>query len=81
MKSKKTRTLTDKQRLEVASHALKIYANTDFWQYRGAYNKLKKKIHGSFLDPKYTSLEVVDSKDGLMKDGWEWAKEALEKIT
>lgn len=63
--------LTEEQKLAIAIKALKIYSNIDFWQYRNADNK---------GDPRYTSLEVVDSKDGKIKDGWEWAEEALSLI-
>ena len=75
----KTKKLTDKQKLDIAVHALKIYGNIDFWQYRGCCNKFKKVVCGSKLDPKYTSLEVV-GKDGLVKEGWEWAEEALREM-
>ena len=71
--------LTEKEKLDIAVHALKIYGNIDFWQYRGCNNRLKKKICGSKLDPKYTSLEV-HHKDGMVRDGWEWAEEALKEI-
>jgi hypothetical protein len=65
------RKLTDRQKINILTKALKIYANIDFWQYRDVGNK---------GDPRYTSLEVVDSKDGKIKDGWEWAEEALIKV-
>lgn len=77
MKAKK---LTEKEKLAIAVHALRIYGNMDFWQYRGYNNKLKKPVCGSKLDPKYTSLEVFDSKDGLVKDGWKWAQKALAEM-
>jgi len=75
----KVKKLTDKQKLEIAIHALKIYGNMDFWQYRGFCNKFKKIVNRSKLDPKYTSLEVR-GRDGLVKDGWEWAEEALREM-
>lgn len=73
----KTKNLSDKQRLEKAIKALEIYANSDFWQYRYVCNKIKERNNG--LDPVYTSLEVND-RNGKIKNGWEWAKEALEEI-
>ena len=71
--------LTDKEKLAVAVKTLKIYANIDLWNYQGFSNKLKKPVCGSKLDPKYTSLEVK-GKDGMVKDGWEWAEIALKEM-
>jgi len=71
--------LTDKEKLAIAVKTLKIYGNIDYWQYQGFSNKLKKPISGSKLDPKYTSLKV-SGKDGMVKDGWEWAEIALKEM-
>jgi len=71
---------TDKEKLAIAVRILKIYGNMDFWQHRGVCNKLRKMVCGSKLDPKYTSLEARDNIEGKVKNGWEWAEEALKKI-
>ena len=80
--------LTPQQKLAKAIHVLKIYGNIDFWQYKNVINETirpKPKDCRSNckpcrkVDPVYTSLEVKDKK-GLVKNGWEWAKEILKEI-
>lgn len=73
MKKKK---LTDKQKLKIAVHALKIYGNIDFWNFSEARNEFYNNRGAA---PVYTSLEVHD-REGKVRNGWEWAEEAIEKI-
>ena len=58
--------LCSPEKLKIAKKALKFYANIDVWQYKETADR-------------YTNFELKDS-NGEIRDGWEWADEALAAL-
>ena len=59
--------------LKAATRILRYYANMSIWNYRGV--KFDNKENPDLLHTFHTSFE-----SNPIKDGWEWARDALEEV-